>query len=98
MKKKLNQEKLNSYIKFAIILSLILFMIGVLGFYLFHKHDWIEAIYDTTAIMSAVGAADEPTNDSGKIFASFYTLAIGLGYIFLISSIITTSIVSQFDN
>ena len=88
MKDKRN-EKLFGYIRFAIFLTLVLLAIGILGFYIFDRTGWIGAIYETTAIMSAVGAANSPTTDEAKIFASFFTMAIGLGYIFFISFIIS---------
>jgi len=64
-------------------------VIGNLGFYIFHKPDWYEALYDASSILSAVGAANEPETNEAKIFASIYTLVIGLGYIFLISYTVT---------
>lgn len=80
---------------FILAISICLFTIGVLGFYTFHISDWVTAVYDTTAIMSAVGAADEPHSTQGKIFASFFTMFTGLFYIFLISYFVTSFLVSQ---
>lgn len=88
MKKK-QHEKLLGYIRFAICLTLVLLAIGILGFYIFDEASWVGAIYETTAIMSAVGAANSLVTDRGKIFASFYTMAIGLGYIFFISFVVS---------
>jgi hypothetical protein len=75
-------------IRFLILLTLTTLVIGILGFYLFHKKEWVTALYDATAILSAVGAADEPTNDAGKIFASFYTMFVGLCYILILAFVI----------
>jgi hypothetical protein len=88
-KNKKNQNNIFHDIRFVLILSIILLTIGVLGFYIFHKPDWYEAIYDASSILSAVGAANEPETNAAKIFASIYTLVVGLGYIFLISYTVT---------
>lgn len=83
-KKSCKKKSIFTDIRFIIILSLVIFVIGILGFYFFNEQNWPAAIYDTASIMSGVGAADEPHTVSGKIFGTFYTLFIGLGYIFLI--------------
>ena len=93
-KRRKKNEKLYGYIVFAICLTLVLFIIGILGFYLFEKPDWIKSIYSTAAVMSVVGI-DEPKKDAAKIFASFYMMAIGLGYIFLMSYIVTSLLESN---
>lgn len=86
-----NNKKNNIFkdFRFIVVLSIVLLAIGILGFYIFHKPDWYEALYDASSILSAVGAANEPETNEGKIFDSIYTLVVGLGYIFLISYTVT---------
>lgn len=85
---KKREEKIHGYIVFAICLTLVFLAIGILGFYIFDEKSWIGSLYETTAIMSTVGAANDPSTDHGKIFASFFTMAVGLGYIFFISFVV----------
>jgi len=81
---KNKKQSLLTNIYFIIGLSIVVLLIGILGFYIYNEADWITAFYDAAATMSAVGAADEPSKPAAKIFAGFYTLFTGLFYIFLV--------------
>ena len=70
-------------------------LIGILGYYMYHHQDWIDALYNTTSVMSGVGAANTPSGHSAQIFASFYTLFVGLIYIIFITLFIGTVIVEN---
>lgn len=67
-------------------------VIGVLGFHIFEKQDWITSFYDASCILSIVGAGDDPKTPEGKIFGALYTLSIGLGYIFLLTFVILSAL------
>ena len=79
-------------LKFIVVLTLVLLAIGIIGFHIFEKLDWISSFYDASAMLSLVGVGDGPFTDQGKIFAGFYTLSIGLGYIFLLGFFIYNSL------
>ena len=82
-------------LRFVLVLGLVLFFIGLLGFYLFNGHNWYVSFYDTATTMSLVGATHIPTTNSGKIFAGMYALTIGLGYIFLLSFVVFSLLENQ---
>ena len=88
-KEKCNNHKKNNNLFYwfliLILISILILIVGILGYYNFHKDDWIDAIYNATAIMSGVGAAEQPINKSAQIFASFYTMFIGLFYLIIIT-------------
>ena len=56
-----------------------------LEYFSYHHRDWVDAMYNTTAIMSGVGGADTPNGHKSQIFASFYTMFIGLFYIIAVT-------------
>ena len=68
-----------------LLLSIIFLIVGMVGYYNYHHNDWVDALYNTTAIMSGVGAADTPNGREAQIFASFYTMTVGLFYIAIIT-------------
>lgn len=79
-------------IPFALILGLILLIIGTLGFYLYEKTDFVTSLYNSSTILTVVGATFGPQTTKGKIFATFYTLFIGFFYVYLISFIISKNL------
>lgn len=77
-------------LKFIIVLTLVLLAIGVLDFYIYNEENWITSFYEAASILSAVGASDTPITPEGKIFAGIYTLVAGLGYIIILSYIVSS--------
>ena len=90
--KKDKDENIFSNLTFVIVLTLVFLLIGILGFHIFDKSNWVNAFYDTCSTMSVVGASHGPTTDCGKIFGGLFSLASGLVYIFLIGYFIVYSI------
>lgn len=95
-KRKLEKEEIKECIltdyRFVIVLTIVMLVIGVLGFHIFEKQDWITSFYDASCILSIVGAGDDPKTPEGKIFGALYTLSIGLGYIFLLTFVILSAL------
>ena len=84
-------------IPFAIFLGLILLIIGTLGFFLYEKTDFVTSLYNSSTILTVVGATFGPQTVKGKIFTTFYTLFIVFFYVFLISSIISKNLKCNCD-
>lgn len=83
-------DRLITDLWFIVFLSLVLLIIGIVGFYFYEGRGWVDAFYDTSAILSVAGATSGPQSVNGKIFGGIYTLIVGLGYIFLIGFAIIT--------
>ncbi len=92
-KKNKNNERTDRlwyWFYILLFISIVVLGIGVLGYYVYHHRDWIDAFYNATAVMSGVGAADTPNGHAAQLFASFYTLGIGFFYITIITAFIIT--------
>ena len=59
---------------------------------MYHHQDWVDAIYNATSIMSGVGAADTPSSSSAQIFASIYTMTVGLLYLIFLTVFIAIAL------
>jgi ABC-type transport system involved in multi-copper enzyme maturation permease subunit len=83
MKEK--RESRNPFSDFVLILILFLVILstGILGFYTYHKQNWVNALYNASTTMSGVGSSELPTTEGSSIFYSIYSLATGLFYLFI---------------
>jgi hypothetical protein len=88
---KTGKEVKNPFSEFLVvfILFLVILAIGILGFYLYHKPDWINALYNASTTLSGVGSSELPTMESSSVFYSFYSLITGLFYIFIFGFFVT---------
>jgi voltage-gated potassium channel len=77
----------------AIILSWVIFFIGVFGYMLIEKWNFLDAAYMTAITVTTVGFMEvHETSPAGKIFTIFILIA-GVGYFFYITGVIIQAIV-----
>ena len=77
----------------AIIISVIIFLMGVVGYMLIEKWSFLDAAYMTALTVTTVGFMEvHETTDAGKIFTIFVMIA-GVGYFLYITGIIIQTIV-----
>lgn len=98
-----NNNIRNNYWKWLFILiifGIVLLLIGILGYYLFNHHNWIDAIYDASMVMSGVGATDIPSSDTSRIFGAIYSLVTQLFYVIILTAFIAISLaeIKFFEN
>ena len=67
----------------ALLLVLVSWLIGILGYHAFEGMAWIDATLNAAMILGGMGPVDTLHTDVGKLFASFYALFSGL--IFLVA-------------
>ena len=65
-------------------LIVIALFIGMLGYHVFEKMDWIESFLNASMILSGMGPASPIITVKGKLFAGFYALFSGLAFIAII--------------
>jgi len=74
-------------------MSWVIFAIGVIGYMLIEKWDFLDAAYMTAITVTTVGFMEvHPTSPAGKLFTIFIMIA-GVGYFFYIAGVIIQSIV-----
>jgi hypothetical protein len=66
---------------FAIVLLLISWVGGAVGFHELAGQEWIDAQLNAAMLLGGMGPVGEIASDSGKVFASFYALYAGLLFI-----------------
>jgi hypothetical protein len=62
----------------AIMLLLISLSIGVWGFMNFDALAPIDALLNSSMLLTGMGPVSDPSSDAGKLFATFYALYAGL--------------------
>ena len=67
-----------SFSMFAVSLAL---GIGVLGYHILGKLDWVDAILNAAMILGGMGPVDRLDGDAAKLFSSGYALFSGLFFI-----------------
>ena len=92
-----NTANANNFSNFLtiFILFLVVLAIGILGFYIYDKQNWIESFYNATTTMSNVGATVIPSNNNAIIFSGLYSLFTGLFFVYIIAFFIGTWINHQ---
>lgn len=55
--------------------------IGVIGYHVLGKLDWIDALLNASMILSGMGPIDKLNSSTAKIFASCYALFSGLMFV-----------------
>src|SRR5206468_5078084 len=55
--------------------------LGVLGYHLFGKLQWIDALLNASMILTGMGPVDTMQSVAGKLFASCYALFSGIVFI-----------------
>jgi len=71
------------YAAAALLMVMVAWLIGILGYRLLEGMAWIDAILNAAMILGGMGPVDPLRTNAGKLFASFYALFSGI--IFLVS-------------
>ena len=71
--------------------------LGILGYYYFCHFSWIDSLLNASMILSGMGPTStiHDSNIWGKVFASFYALFSGIGFISSVS-ILLAPIIHRF--
>jgi hypothetical protein len=79
----------------ALLLVMISWAIGILGYRAFVGMSWIDATLNAAMILGGMGPVDTLHTDVGKLFASFYALFSGI--VFLVAvGVLTAPILHRF--
>ncbi len=69
------------YFFLSIFLIAFSLLIGVIGYHYTGPMGWLDALYNSSMILTGMGPVNVITNDSGKWFASFYALYSGVAFL-----------------
>lgn len=69
------------YSLFAIILLGFSLGIGIVGYKYLNQESWLDALVDASMILTGMGPVSPLTNDTAKVFASFYSLFSGVAFL-----------------
>ncbi|MCG9970743.1 potassium channel family protein [Christiangramia crocea] len=70
------RELIDSRIKLAIILIILVFLTGVVGFRFLYEYTWIDALYMTIITISTVGYGEvQPMDTYSKVFTSLFIIS-----------------------
>jgi hypothetical protein len=59
-------------------LALVSLAIGMTGYHVFERLDWIDAFLNAAMLLGGMGPVDAPQTAGGKLFAGLYALYCGL--------------------
>jgi uncharacterized protein involved in cysteine biosynthesis len=74
-------KRMLRYFIFATILILLSLGIGVVGYHITAGLGWIDSLLNASMILTGMGPVDRLTNDTAKVFASFYSLFSGVAFL-----------------
>ncbi len=70
------RKLIDSRIKLAVFLIILVFTIGVVGFRYLYNHSWVDALYMTIITISTVGYGEvQPMDAYGKLFTSVFIIS-----------------------
>ncbi|MUP46399.1 potassium channel protein [Gramella sp. BOM4] len=70
------RQFIDSRIKLAVALIILVFLSGVIGFHFFYEYSWVDALYMTIITISTVGYGEvQPMGTYGKIFTSIFIIS-----------------------
>ena len=69
-------------------LLLVSLLIGMAGYYYLAKLELVDSLLNASMILGGMGPVDTLTNNSAKVFASFYALYSGLVFLVIIAFLI----------
>ena len=70
------RKLIDSNLKLAIVLIILVFITGVIGFHFFYDYSWVDALYMTIITVSTVGYGEvQPMGAYGKIFTSVFIIS-----------------------
>jgi hypothetical protein len=76
-------RRMERFAVLALLLVLISWLIGILGYHVLEGMPWIDAVLNAAMILGGMGPVNQLYTTGGKLFASFYALFSGV--IFLVS-------------
>lgn len=65
----------------ALAFLLVCLAVGVVGYHGFENMPWIDAMLNASMILGGMGPVDVLHTNGGKLFASFYALFSGVGFL-----------------
>ena len=84
-------------LRWVLILIIIIFVIGMIGFHYIFNKDWTDSFYLTALTMSSLSLETKPQTPSEKIFVGIFTLiSIGM-YLILIIVLVGTYFVHEIE-
>jgi len=74
-------KRMLRYFMFSSILMIFSLGIGVVGYHITADLGWIDSLLNASMILTGMGPVDRLTNDSAKVFVSFYSLFSGVAFL-----------------
>jgi hypothetical protein len=62
--------------------------IGVCGYHFFERLGWLDSLLNASMILGGMGPVNQIQSRAGKLFASFYALFAGIGFIGIVGILI----------
>lgn len=81
LKWKIFFQRLFNHFLFALLILMISLGIGIFGYHYFANIAWLDAVHNSSMILSGMGPVVEITTVSGKWFSSAYALFSGIVFI-----------------
>jgi hypothetical protein len=73
--------RLGTYFAFSLGVIAISLLLGILGYHLIGKLNFLDSFYMSCMILTGMGPVSEITSASGKIFSSIYALYSGIVFL-----------------
>jgi hypothetical protein len=70
-----------SYAGFSLLILCFSLGLGTIGYKLFGRLEWIDALLNASMILTGMGPVDHLDTSAGKLFASFYALFSGIAFL-----------------
>ena len=80
--------RLLRHIALALVLLAVSLLIGMLGYTDVVGLDWHEAFENASMLLGGMGPVNNPTTNSGKLFAGWYALYAGLVFLVVATTIL----------
>ena len=68
-------------ILFTLVIIFFGLLVGIFGYHFIARASWIDALHNSSMILSGMGPVIEIDNNAGKLFSSFYALFSGIVFI-----------------
>ena len=69
------------FVLYSFVFVVISLSIGAIGYHLTAGLGWLDALYNSSMILTGMGPVNVLTNDAAKWFASFYALYSGVAFL-----------------
>lgn len=90
---KRNKEKpRNPFKDFLTVLALtvVVIIIGTIGFYMYHRADWVNAFYNSVLVLTTIGTPEEHNTTEAMMFTAIYGMFSCLFFIFIIGFFVSS--------